>query len=132
MGELIKTCLAEEEERRKKGIIRGFAGALKASSILQSSADRKKFDFSSIGKTARNAVSNTVDVEEVPCVVTKPVVEIVPETMEAMESDSDESGSDLEITEEKSKEQVMKEKIKEHIDLDDDSEEEETQMLTSV
>jgi len=133
--ELIKTCLAEEEERRKKGIIRGFAGALKASSILQSSADRKKFDFSSIGKTARNAVSNTVDVEEVPCAVTKPVddvVEIVPETMEAMESDSDESGSDLEITEEKSKEQVMKEKIKEHIDLDDDSEEEETQMLTSV
>ena len=49
-----------------------------------------------------------------------------------MESDTDESGSDLEITEEKSKEQVMKEKIKEHIDLDDDSEEEETQMLTSV
>ena len=76
-----------------------------------------------------------MEVEEVPCVVNKPVddvVEIVPETMEAMESDSDESGSDLEITAEKSKEQVMNEKIKEHIDLDDDSEEEETQTLTSV
>merc|ERR1712098_332305 len=133
--EMIKKCLAEEEERRKKGIVRGFAGALKAASILQSSADRKKFDFSSIGKTAKLTVSNTMEVEEVPCVVNKPVddvVEIVPETMEAMESDSDESGSDLEITAEKSKEQVMNEKIKEHIDLDDDSEEEETQMLTSV
>merc|ERR1712098_479937 len=130
--EMIKKCLAEEEERRKKGIVRGFAGALKAASILQSSADRKKFDFSSIRKTAKHTVSSTMEVEEVPCVVNKTVVDVVPETMEAMESDRDESGSDLEITAEKSKEQVMNEKIKEHIDLDDDSEEEETQTLTSV
>merc|ERR1712126_521158 len=134
--EVIKQSLAEEE-RRKKGIIRGYAGALQSASILQSSANRKLFDFSNIAKTAKHTIDGTKDIEEVACSVRKPiddVVEIVPETMEAEEDeDSDmESESDLEITAEKSKEQVMKEKIKEHIDLDDDSEEEDTMTLTTV
>ena len=132
--EKIKQSLAEEEDRRKKGIVRGFSGALEARSILQSSAPRNLFDFSNVAKTAQETIDKSVDIEEVPCAVNKApdnVVDIVPETMEAEESD-DVSDSDLEITAEKSKEEVIKEKIKEHIDLDDDSEEEETMTLTKV
>ena len=86
-----------------------------------------------MAKTAQETIDKSVDIEEVPCAVNKApdnVVDIVPETMEADESDA--SDSDLEITAEKSKEEVIKEKIKEHIDLDDDSEEEETMTLTKV
>ena len=131
--EKIKQSLAEEEDRRKKGVVRGFSGALEARSILQSSAPRNLFDFSNVAKTAQETIDKSLYIEEVPCAVNKApdnVVDIVPETMEADESDA--SDSDLEITAEKSKEEVIKEKIKEHIDLDDDSEEEETMTLTKV
>ena len=80
-------------------------------------------------------MDRTKEVEEVSCHISNKsenVVEIVPETMMA-DDDSEESDmdSDLEITAEKSKDDVIKEKIKEHIDLDD-SEEEETVTLAKV
>ena len=80
-------------------------------------------------------MDRTKVVEEVSCHISNKsenVVEIVPETMMAND-DSEESDmeSDLEITAEKSKDDVIKEKIKEHIDLDD-SEEEETVTLAKV
>ena len=133
--EKIKQCLLEEEERRKKGIVRGFSGALEEASILQTSAPRKMFDFSNIANTAQSTMDRTKEVEEVLCHISNKsenVVEIVPETMMA-DDDSEESDmdSDLEITAEKSKDDVIKEKIKEHIDLDD-SEEEETVTLAKV
>ena len=46
----------ENDERRKKGIIRGYAGALQSVSILQSSANKKRFDFSNIAKTAKHTI----------------------------------------------------------------------------
>ena len=130
--EKIKQSLKEEEERRKKGIIRGYAGALKSRSILQNSAEQKMFDLSKISREAKLNVEKTETVEEVECEVNTPmegVVDIVPETMES--DDSDET-SDIEITGEKTRDDVIKEKITAHIDLDEDSEEEETVMLTNV
>ena len=138
--EIIKQCLAEDEETGEKGVVRGFSGGLEEASILQTSilqtsAPRKMFDFSSIAKTAQSTMERTKEVEEVPCHISNPsenVVEIVPETMEAdEESEESDMDSDLEITAEKTKDEVIKEKIKEHIDLDD-SEEEETMTLAKV
>jgi len=133
--EKIKQCLKEEEERRKKGIIRGFSGALKSRSILQNSADQKMFDFSKISKEAKSNIEHTEPVAEVACRLAEPmegVVDIVPDTMKSEESDDSEEDSDLEITAEKTREEVIKEKISAHVDLDEDSEEEETVMLTDV
>ena len=136
--EKIKQALAEEEERRKRGIIRGFAGALKAQSILQSSADKKTVDFSNITRAAQAVIENTEEIQEVKCEVRKTknnVVEIVPKTMEADDDDDEEmeeSDSDLEIIAEKSKEQVLKEKTTNHVDNDDDSEEESTVTLRKI
>ena len=133
--EKIKQSLKEEEERRKKGIIRGFSGALKSRSILQNSADQKMFDFSKISKEAKSNIEHTEAAVEVSCKVAEPmegVVDIVPDTMESEESEDSEEDSDLEITAEKSKEEVLKEKITAHVDLDEDSEEEETVMLTDT
>ena len=133
--EKIKQCLAEEEERRKKGIVRGFSRALEEASILQSTAPKKIFDFSTIAKTAHTTMSRTREIEEVPCNInssSENIVEIVPESMDEVGEES-EVDSDLEITAEKTKDEVSKEKIKEQIDLDlDDSEEEETMTLTKV
>ena len=133
--EKIKQSLKEEEERRKKGIIRGFSGALKSRSILQNSADQKMFDFSKISKEAKSNIEHTEAVAEVACKVAEPmegVVDIVPDTMQSEQSSDSDDDSDLEITAEKTKEESMKDKITAHIDLDEDSEEEETVMLTNV
>ena len=133
--EKIKQSLKEEEERRKKGIIRGFSGALKSRSILQSSADQKMFDFSKISREAKSNIEQTEAVEEVPCRVSEPmegVVDIVPDTMQSEESEDSAEDSDLEITAEKTREEIIKDKVTAHIDLDDESEEEETVMLTNV
>ena len=130
--EKIKQSLKEEEERRKKGVIRGYAGALKSRSILQNSAESKMFDLSKITREAKLNIEKTNPVKEVACEVAEPmdgVVDIVPDTME---SDDSTEESDVEITAEKSKEEILKEKIKAHIDLDEDSEEEETVMLTNM
>ena len=54
------------------------------------------------------------------------VVEILPENMEAEDNDD----SDVEVVDEKSAEVVQAEKIKEKIELLDDSEEEETVTLS--
>ena len=130
--EKIKQSLAEEEERRKKGIIRGFAGALKAQSILHSAASKKTVDFSNIAKTAQRVIEDTPEVMEVECKVTKTkdILELVPDTMES--DNAEDSDSDIEMVGEKSKEEVMKEKITDHVDIDDDSEEEGTMTLTAV
>merc|ERR1712066_186991 len=113
--EKIKQSLKEEEERRKKGIVRGYAGALKSRSILQNSAEQKVFDLSKISKEAKLNIEKTDSVEEVGCEVSKPmegVVDIVPDTME---SDDSSEASDLEITGEKTRDEIMKDKVKAHI-----------------
>ena len=130
--ERIKQSLKEEEERRKKGVIRGYSGALKSRSILQNSAEQKMFDVSKITREAKLNIAATEPVNEVACTVTKPmegVVDIVPDTMESADSEEE---SDVEITAEKTRDEVVKERISAHIDLDDDSEEEETVTLTKV
>ena len=130
--ERIKQSLKEEEERRKKGIIRGYAGALKSRSILQNSADQKMFDVSKITRQAKLNIAKTEPVNEVACTVTQPmegVRDIVPDTMESADSEEE---SDLEITAEKTRDEIIEERTSAHIDLDEDSEEEETVTLTKV
>ena len=98
MVEKIKQCLAEEEERRKKGIVRGFSRALEEASILQSTAPKKIFDFSTIAETAHTTMSRTREIEEVPCNInssSENIVEIVPESMDEVGEES-EVDSDLE------------------------------------
>ena len=51
--------------------------------------------------------------------------------MEGIDSDDDNAADDLEITAEKTRAEVLNEKVTEHIDLDD-SEEEDTVTLTTV
>ena len=63
---------------------------------------------------------------------TKDFVEVVPNTME-LDDDSDdvEDAEDVEITAEKSRAEVLEEKVTERIDLED-SEEEDTVTLTKI
>jgi len=132
--EKIKSSLSKEEALRQSGAPRGFAAVIKSLSINQNASEKKEFDFSKLGREAKTVIKNTPDISETPCNVTSSesdnITEIVPETMEIEDSDEDET-SDIEITAEKSKEEIMKEKITAHIDLDD-SEEEETVTLTKV
>jgi len=131
--EKIKQSLAKEEELRKSGAPRGYAASIRALSIMQNNAGKKEFDFSKVAREAKSVIKRTEIVEEVPSKVTTGednYVQIVPETMEGIDSD-DEDSNDLEITAEKTREEVLNEKVTEHIDLDD-SEEEETVTLTTI
>jgi len=129
--EKIKQSLAKEEELRKSGAPRGFAASLQASSIMQNNAEKKEFDFSKVSREAKSLIKHTPAAEEIPSKVSSGdnCIEVVPETMEGI--DSDDEVDDLEITAEKTREDVLNEKVTEHIDLDD-SEEEETVTLNSV
>eukprot|EP00092_Neocalanus_flemingeri_P000126 GFUD01000130.1.p1 GENE.GFUD01000130.1~~GFUD01000130.1.p1 ORF type:complete len:409 (+),score=144.72 GFUD01000130.1:43-1269(+) len=142
--EKIKQSLAKEEELRKSGASRGFAAQVRAMSIMQNIAARKEVDFSKVSREAKSVVKHTKVIAEVPSKVStgeESYVEVVPETMEGIDSDDDDTKegidsddddtNDLEITAEKTREEIINEKITEHIDLDD-SEEEETVMLTTV
>ena len=133
MVEKIKQSLAKEEEMRKSGARRGFAASLQALSIMQNNVEKKEFDFSKVGKEAKSLIKQMPGSEEVPCKVSSGdnCFEVVPETMEGMDSDDDADADDLEITAEKTRAEVLNEKVTEHIDLDD-SEEEETVTLTTV
>ena len=128
--EKVKESLARDEEKRKSGAGRGFAAALQESSIMQNKAARTEFDFSKVGREAKAFLKHSPTFEEVPSKVIsgENKIEVIPETMESIDSDDD---NDLEITAEKSREEVMNDKVTEHIDLDD-SEEEETVTLNSV
>jgi len=132
--EKIKESLAKEEVLRKSGAPRGFAASLRALSIMQNNTERKEFDFSKVSREAKAVMKHTKHIEEVPSKVTageENYVEIVPETMEGIDSDDDDDENDLEITAEKTRDEVLNEKVTEHIDLDD-SEEEETVTLTKI
>ncbi|XP_023332130.1 uncharacterized protein LOC111704209 [Eurytemora carolleeae] len=137
----IKASLAQDEEARKNKGARGFAAKTRNNSILNNSTPRSMFDFTRVVPLARAVVKNSK-----PQKTTKQklgidgdVVDLVPEGMEEedgedKEDDEDESSdadSDCEVTSVKTKEELLREKIKEHIDLED-SEEEETTTLTSV
>lgn len=134
----IKAALAKEEELRKSGAPRGFAASLRKHSILQNSARRKEFDFTDVAKEAKAVILRTDQAEtsEVQVKVgekgTKDFVEVVPNTME-LDDDSDdaEDPEDVEITAEKSRAEVLEEKVTERIDLED-SEEEDTVTLTKI
>jgi len=81
-------------------------------------------------------IRTTAKSEEVPCKVkslNENVVEVIPETME-IENDSDVSSSedDVMVTGEKTKDEVLNDRITDRITLDEDSEEEETLTLTST
>ena len=87
-----------------------------------------------MSREAKAVMKHTKHIEEVPSKVTageENYVEIVPETMEGIDSDDDDDENDLEITAEKTRDEVLNEKVTEHIDLDD-SEEEETVTLTKI
>jgi len=129
--EKVKESLAREEELRKSGASRGFAASLQDSSIMQNKAARTQFDFSKVGREAKAFLKHSPTAEEVPSKVIsgENSVEVIPETMEGIDSDDE---NDLEITAEKTREEVLNDKVTEHIDLDDDSEEEETVTLNSV
>jgi len=128
--EIIKESLTKAEELQKSGSSRGFAASIQSSSIMQNSAARTKFDFSKVGREAKAFIKHSPTAEEVPTkvVMGENSVDIIPETMRSIDSDTE---SDLEITAEKTKEEVLNDKVTEHIDLDD-SEEEETITLNSV
>ena len=69
------------------------------------------FDLSKITREAKLNIEKANPVKEVACEVAEPmegVVDIVPDTME---SDDSTEESDVEITAEKSKEEVLKEKL---------------------
>jgi len=136
--EKIKACLAEDEKARKSHGPRGFSAALRKKSILQNATAAKHFSLASVGPAARKVVNSTPAPQTVPVTVQdkgEGVVTVVPETFELDDSssseDNDSEVSDVEITAVKSKEQALEERITEKIELDD-SEEEETVMLTSV
>eukprot|EP00090_Calanus_glacialis_P007008 TRINITY_DN15475_c0_g1_i4.p1 TRINITY_DN15475_c0_g1~~TRINITY_DN15475_c0_g1_i4.p1 ORF type:complete len:397 (-),score=171.57 TRINITY_DN15475_c0_g1_i4:50-1240(-) len=132
MVEKIKQSLAKEEELRKSGAPRGFAASLQALSIMQNNAEKKEFDFSKVSKEAKSLIKQTQVNEEVHCQVSSGdnCIDVIPDTMEGIDSDDD-NGDDLEITAEKTRAEVLDEKVTDHIDLND-SEEEETVTLTTV
>merc|ERR1711913_207505 len=127
--EQIKSCLAKEEELRRSGVPRGFAEAIRNQSIVVHRDPGTQLDFSNIAKEARAIIEDTKEIEPVAVQVMdtgEGFVEILPENMEAEDNDD----SDVELVDEKSAEVVQAEKIKEKIDLLDDSEEEETVTLS--
>jgi len=131
--ERVKAALKEEEERRKGGGPLGFAASLRRASILQSAATRKEFDFSSVSKEAKSVILRTEHAETAEVQVrvgeegAKDFVELVPTTME-VEEEEGEGEEDVEITAEKTRAEVLEEKVTERIELED-SEEEETVTL---
>ena len=70
----------------------------------------------------------------------KNFVEVVPTTMEVDEEEDEDEGeegknvdmTDVEITAQKTRQEVLEEKVVDKIELDDDSEEEETVTLTKI
>jgi len=132
--ERIKAALKEEEEARRGGGPLGFAAALRRSSILQSAATRKEFDFSSVSKEAKSVILRTENAETAEVQVrvgeegAKDFVELVPTTME-VEEEEEEGEEDVEITAEKTRAEVLEEKVTERIELEDSEEEETVTML---
>jgi len=141
----IKAALAEEEELRKGGKPRGFAASLRKQSIMQNSASRREFDFSGVAKEAKASIlrSDMAETQEVRVLVNeeggKNFVEVVPNTMVVDEDDEEENEeganvdmADVEITAQKTRQEVLEEKVVDKIELDDDSEEEDTVTLTKI
>jgi len=125
MVDKIKKSLAEDEEARKSKAPRGFAAKNRNNSILQNAAPRSRLDLGKLAplhgfsqKAKEPAPSSTINDDG-------DVVDVVPEGMEEDES----SDSDLEVTDVKTRNQIMEEKTIDKIDLDEDSEEEETIQL---
>merc|ERR1719239_350339 len=140
----IKAALAEEEELRKGGKPSGFAASLRKQSIMQNSASRREFDFSGVSKEAKVSIlrSDMAEIQEVRVLVNeegcKNFVEVVPNTIVVDEDDKeDEEGTnvdmtDVEITAQKTRQEVLEEKVVDKIELEDDSEEEETVTLNKI
>merc|ERR1711990_1396447 len=141
----IKAALAEEEELRKGGKPRGFAASLRKQSIMQNSSSRREFDFSGVAKEAKASIlrSDMAETQEVRVLVNeeggKNFVEVVPITMVVDEDDEEENeeGSNVdmtyvEITAQKTRQEVLEEKVVDKIELEDDSEEEETVTLNKI
>ena len=151
-----------QEELRKAGKPRGFAASLRKQSIMQNSAARKEFDFSGVSKVSLvqySILGSTVlpqeakasilrsdmsETQEVRVLVNeeggKNFVEVVPTTMVVDEDEDEDEGeegknvdmTDVEITAQKTRQEVLEEKVVDKIELDDDSEEEETVTLTKI
>jgi len=128
MVDKIKKSLAQDEETRKNKGPRGFAAKNRNNSILHNSAPRSAFDFGKLAPLSRAVVSMNISTDNNKSTVSVDddgdVVDVVPEGME-----EDSSDSDLEVTEIKTKAQILEEKTIDKIELDDDSEEEETVQL---
>ena len=153
--------LVLQEELRKAGKPRGFAASLRKQSIMQNSAARKEFDFSGVSKVsgpifylwtkalsqeAKASIlrSDMSETQEVRVLVNeeggKNFVEVVPTTMVVDEDEDEDEGeegknvdmTDVEITAQKTRQEVLEEKVVDKIELDDDSEEEETVTLTKI
>merc|ERR1712226_1457035 len=118
--EKIKLALANEEELRKSG-----------------ASKKKEFDFSKINKEAKAVILRTDQAKTVEVQVkvgeegAADFVEIVPVTVDEEKESEEEDDEDVEITAEKTRAEVLDEKVTEKIDLDD-SEEEETVTLMKI
>eukprot|EP00088_Acartia_fossae_P063516 TRINITY_DN7750_c0_g1_i1.p1 TRINITY_DN7750_c0_g1~~TRINITY_DN7750_c0_g1_i1.p1 ORF type:complete len:399 (+),score=69.71 TRINITY_DN7750_c0_g1_i1:41-1237(+) len=131
----IKQSLAADEESRKAKGPRGFAAKNRNNSILHNAAPRSHFDFTRVTPLARSVVqkNKSSDVANSTINSEDGVVDVVPEGVQTIEDDDD-SGEDseCEVTDVKTKAQLMEERVTERIELDDDSEEDEVITLEKV
>jgi len=148
MVDKIKSSLSQDEETRKNKGPRGFSAKNRQNSILTNSAPRSTFDFTRVTPLAKAVVSkskkSTEKIATIKGAADSDMVDVLPEGVDVDDSSEEgeeeeedeeedssvkmESDSDCEVTAVKSRKEILKEKIKEHIDLDD-SEEEETVTL---
>jgi len=145
MVDKIKASLAQDEETRKSKGPRGFSAKNRSNSILSNSAPGSTFDFTRVTPLARAVARQKTAQTDTPPPTIKSsdgdIVDVLPEGIDEEDSSGDEkdssvemvfsSDSDCEVMGIKTKEQLLKEKITDHIDLDD-SEEEETVTLNAV
>lgn len=140
--ERIKAALAAHEEAIKNRTGRGFAAKNRANVLLSRAAvPRAPLDLTGLSGQARRTVQEQRPVAPVPAAVVASskkadenesgIAEIVPESVMVIDSDSESEDSDLEVTAVKSREEVLKEKVTEKIELED-SEEEETVTMTAI
>ena len=129
---------------------------------MQNSASRREFDFSGVAKVPNRNLykanehlcslqeakasilrSDMAETQEVRILVNeegnKNFVEVVPSTMVVDDDYEDENEmgenvdmNDVEITAQKTRQEVLEEKVVDKIELDDDSEEEETVTLSKI
>jgi hypothetical protein len=117
--EKVKAALAANEEAAKSRTGRGFAAKNRANSLLARAVPRAPVDLAGISAQARRTAqaecpiaSPAVRVSEAKAGEKASVAEVLPDTVMVIDSDSEESeDSDLEVTDVKTREEVLQDKI---------------------